>query len=269
MTRPYAEVIGSPIAHSRSPLIHGYWLERLGIDAEYRKTEVLPEGLEAYFASRRADSHWRGCNVTIPHKVATLDYVEDRGDIRSSIGAVNTVLPDKGTLIGTNTDVGGFFTPIAGLDLAGKTAIVVGAGGAARAALYALARCQIGSIALFTRSPLKGAALLAQLGLPGSALAMTAALPSAALLVNASPLGMTGSDPLVLDLTPLPDSCVVYDMVYAPLRTRLLDDAEARGLDTIDGLEMLVGQAALAFELFFDVAPPRDDDDPLWALLEA
>src|SRR5690606_27613187 len=112
----YAEVIGDPIAHSKSPLIHGFWLDALGIDAAYRAHHVAPDALGAYFAARRDDPDWRGCNVTIPHKQAALDHVEDHGGLRATIGAINTVVrAEDGALIGTNTDVGGFYAPIAGL----------------------------------------------------------------------------------------------------------------------------------------------------------
>jgi shikimate dehydrogenase len=269
MTRPYAEVIGDPVAQSKSPLIHGFWLKALGIDAEYRATRVSPEGLGDYFASRRADPAWRGCNITIPHKQASLDFVEDRGGVRGSIGAINLALVTDGALIGTNTDAGGFYAPIADLDLAGKSVVVIGAGGAARAVLFALSRIGAGPVTILNRNVLKAAALLSSFGLTGKALALDAPLPPAALLVNASALGMTGQPPLDLDLSPLPDGALVYDIVYAPLETGLLAAARARGLETVDGLDMLVGQAALAFELLFGSPPPRDRDDELRALLTA
>jgi shikimate dehydrogenase len=269
VNRPYAEVIGDPIAHSKSPLIHGFWLQKLGIDAEYRATHVTADGLADYFTARRADPAWRGCNVTIPHKLAALDHVEDRGAVRASIGAINCVLRDGDALIGTNTDAGGFYAPIADLDLTGQPVVVVGAGGAARAILFALSRVGVGRVTILNRSPLKAAALLATFGLKGDALPLSAKLPSAALLVNTSALGMTGQPPLDLDLTPLPDDAVVYDIVYVPLETPLLQAAATRGLDTVDGLQMLVGQAAIAFELLFGVAPPEDCDDELRDLLTA
>jgi shikimate dehydrogenase len=268
MTRPYAEVIGDPIAHSKSPIVHGFWLDALGIDATYRKTHVTPDGLAAYFADRAADPAWRGCNVTVPHKIAALDHIVDRGDVRSTIGAINTVFrADDGSLIGTNTDAAGFYAPLAEIDLTGKSVTVIGAGGAARAVLFALSRLGVGPVTVMNRNPLKGAALLASFGLKGQALPIAASAPASALLVNASSLGMTGQPPLTLDLDALPDDAVVYDLVYAPLETPLLAAAHVRGLDTIDGLEMLVGQAAVAFELFFDAVPPRDRDEELRALL--
>ncbi len=267
---PYAEVIGDPIAHSKSPLIHTFWLEALGIAGDYRRAHVRPDGLAAYIAERRADPDWRGCNVTIPHKVAVMDLVDDPGNIRGTIGAMNTVVrqPD-GALVGTNTDAAGFYAPLAELDLEGAPVALVGAGGAARAVLFALARAKVGPVTILNRSPLKAMGLLATFGLKGDVVALDAPLPPAALLVNASSLGMTGQPPLDLDLTPLPEEAIVYDLVYAPLRTGLLAAAEARGLDTVDGLDMLIGQAALAFELFFGRPPPEGRDDELRALLTA
>jgi shikimate dehydrogenase len=267
---PYAEVIGDPIAHSKSPLIHGFWLDALRIEGEYRRAHVKSDDLGAYIAERRADPDWRGCNVTIPHKVAMMDLVDDPGDIRGTIGAMNTVVrqPD-GSLIGTNTDAAGFYAPLADMDLEGAPVAVVGAGGAARAVLFALARAKVGSVTILNRSPLKAMALLAAFGLKGDVVGLDAPLPPAALLVNSSSLGMTGQPPLDLDLSPLPDGAIVYDLVYAPLRTGLLAAAEARGLDTVDGLDMLIGQAALAFELFFGAPPPDGRDEELRALLTA
>lgn len=270
MSKPYAEVIGDPIAHSKSPLIHGFWLEKLGIEADYRRCHVTPEGLAGYFAARRDDPDWRGCNITIPHKQAALDHVEDRGGLRETIGAINTVFRDAdGALAGTNTDAGGFIAPIADIDLAGQPVAVIGSGGAARAILFALARVAAGPVTLLARNPLKGAALLSHFGLKGEVKSLDAPLPPAALLVNASPLGMTGQPPLEIDLSPLADAAIVYDIVYVPLETPLLAAAEARGLETVDGLDMLVGQAALAFEIFFGAAPPREHDAALRDLLTA
>ena len=267
---PYAEVIGDPIAQSKSPLIHGFWLDALGIAADYRKHHVTADNLPAYIAARCDDPAWRGCNVTVPHKIAALDLVEDRGDVRGSIGAINTIIrAEDGALIGTNTDAAGFYSPLADVDLADAPVTVIGAGGAARAILFALSRIGVGEVTVMNRSPLKAAGLLSAFGLKGKALPLGAAAPPAALLVNASTLGMAGQPPLDLDLSALPDDAIVYDIVYAPLETALLAAARARGLATIDGLEMLVGQAAVAFELFFGVAPPSDRDEELRDLLTA
>ena len=268
MTRIYAEVIGDPIAHSKSPLIHRFWLRALGLEGDYRATHVLPGGLADYFAARRADPAWRGCNITIPHKQTALDQVEDRGGVRDTIGAINLALvAEDGALIGTNTDAGGFYAPIADLDLTGAPVVVVGAGGAARAVLFALSRVGVGPVTILNRNVLKAAALLSTFGLKGQALPLGAPLPAASLLVNTSALGMAGQPALDLDLSALPGHALVYDIVYAPLETPLLAAARARDLDTVDGLEMLIGQAALAFELLFGAAPPRERDDELRALL--
>jgi shikimate dehydrogenase len=266
----YAEVIGDPIKHSKSPILHGFWLKALGIDAEYHATHVKPEELGTFFDQRRADPNWRGCNVTLPHKQAALEHVEDRGGVRQSIGAINTVVREEnGTLLGTNTDAGGFYAPIAEVELEGRHAVIIGAGGAARAVLFALSRVGIGRVTILNRNVLKAAALLSSFGIKGDAVPLNTPLPAADLVVNASSLGMTGQPPLQLDLAPLPDHAIVYDAVYAPLETDLLAQARARDLDTVDGLEMLIGQAALAFELFFGAEPPRDRDDELRALLTA
>ena len=264
----YAEVIGDPIKHSKSPVIHGFWLKKLGILGDYRTQHVLADGLADYFEIRRDDPNWRGCNITIPHKIAALEHVTDPGGIRSSIGAINTVFRDeKGALVGTNTDAAGFFAPISEDEWAHRDAIVIGAGGAARAILFALAQADIGSVTILARSPLKAAALLSHFGLKGQVLKMDAPLPPAELLVNSSPLGMTRQPPLEIDLSPLPENAVVYDIVYSPLETQLLAQARNLGLDTVDGLDMLIGQAAFAFELFFGQAPPADCEDELRALL--
>jgi shikimate dehydrogenase len=264
----YAEVIGDPIAQSKSPLIHGFWLKKLGVVAEYRAHHVRADGLADYLAQRSADPDWRGCNVTIPHKLAVLDHVADPGGVRDSIGAANTLFRNAaGVIQATNTDAAGFFAPISEFDWARTPVAVIGAGGAARAILFALAQADVGEVTLLARSPLKGAALLSHFGLKGQVLAMDAALPPVALLINSSPLGMIGQPPLDIDLAPLPDEACVYDIVYAPLETSLLKAARGRGLEVVDGLEMLVGQAALAFELFFGVAPPDDCEDELRALL--
>ena len=268
--RPYAEVIGDPIAHSKSPLIHGFWLERLGIEADYRASHVRPEALKDFIESRRAEPAWQGCNVTIPHKIAILDHIADPGNIRDTIGAANTVFRDEDrALVCTNTDAAGFYTPLSQTDLAGRSAVVVGAGGAALAVLFALSKIGIGNVDIVARNPIKAMGLLARFGLRGQVRGFDAPLPAAALLVNASPLGMTGQEPYVPDLTRLDPQAMVYDLVYAPLETPLLAAARAEGLDVIDGLDMLIGQAAAAFELFFGQVAPREDDRALRALLTA
>ena len=267
---PYAEVIGDPIAQSKSPAIHKFWLEKLDVEADYRACHVTPDGLKDYVADRRDDKNWRGCNVTMPHKQMVMDHVADPGMVRQSIGAMNTVARnEQNALFGTNTDAGGFFAPIADIDLAGQDIIVIGAGGAARAVLFALSKIDVGSVTVVNRNALKASALLAHFGLKGQALEHGATLPQAKLLVNASALGMAGQDELNIDLDVLPDDAVVYDLVYSPLQTRLLKAAKKRNLETVDGLAMLIGQAALAFEIFFGKVPPLEHDDELRKILRA
>ena len=258
---PYAEVIGDPVAHSKSPLIHNHWLAATGTAGSYRACHVRADELGAYLECRAADPDWRGCNVTLPHKLAVLDFVPDPGGVRASIGAANTIArTGDGSLFATNTDAGGFFAPLADVDLEGWPVVVIGAGGAARAVLFALSKCQVGPVTILNRNVLKASTLLMAFGLKGQALPLGSRLPAAALVVNASSLGMAGQPPLAIDLTPLPDDAIIYDCVYAPLVTDLLAQADARGLATIDGLDMLIGQAALAFECFFGITPPADDD---------
>lgn len=265
---PYAEVIGDPIAHSKSPTIHTFWLKALGIEAEYRKCHVKADELAAYFLKRRADPDWIGCNVTIPHKVAVMDYVTDPAGVGRLIGAMNTIACETGgPLIGTNTDAGGFLAPLMQMGWKGRSATIVGAGGAARAVLYALSQTGVTDLTVMARDADRGRSLLTRAGLAGRVIGMDDPLPPADLLVNCSPLGMEGQPPLRLDLSPLPAGAVVYDIVYVPLDTELLRAARARGLRTIDGLEMLIGQAALAFEIFFDAQAPRERDADLRALL--
>jgi shikimate dehydrogenase len=267
---PYAEVIGDPIDHSKSPLIHNFWLNALDIEAEYRKTHVTAEGLAAYFLQRRADPDWLGCNVTIPHKIAVMDYVDDPGGVRERIGAINTIASETGgPLIGTNTDAGGFLQPLLRDKWKGKSAVIVGSGGAARAILFALTSLGVADIVIAARDQARAQALLDHGGTSGQVIALGDPLPAADLLVNSTSLGMVGQPRLEIDLTPLPDGATVYDIVYAPIETDLLKAARARGLKTLDGLEMLIGQAALAFDIFFDAAAPRELDDELRALLTA
>jgi len=268
--KPYAEVIGDPINHSKSPIIHGFWLEKLGIDAEYKAYHVAPDQLQDYVEVRRKDSNWRGCNVTLPHKVAIMDLVDDPGGVHNSIGAMNTIVrQDDDGFLGTNTDAAGFFAPLAESDWTGAHAVLIGAGGAARAVLFALKQAGVEDVTVLARNSLKASGVLMQSGFNGAVFPMDAALPAADLLINTSPLGMEGQPRLDIDLSPLPDHALVYDIVYTPLETELLKAAKARNLDVVDGLDMFIGQAALAFELFFGLTPPMEHDDELRKLLTA
>lgn len=268
MSRAYAEVIGDPIAQSKSPAIHNFWLARLGIDAEYRACHVRAAGLADYFAGRRGDPAWRGCNITMPHKQAAMPLLDAIDAAAARIGAVNTVVPSpSGGLCGFNTDMPGFLEPL-GDDTFGVVT-VIGAGGAARAILAGLAQRGVQWVSLQNRSLDKGKALLAEFGLKGCVVQPGEAVAAADLLINTSSLGMAGFPPMPPVERQVADGGTVYDIVTTPIETDLLLRARARGLRTIDGLAMLIGQAAFAFEKFFGTLPSRGDDAALRAVLTA
>lgn len=276
MTR-YAEVIGDPIAQSKSPTIHRHWIKRLGIEATYDRQHVTPEELADYIARRAADPDWTGCNVTMPHKLAVMALCDRLDPLARRIGAVNTVVREEdGSLTGYNTDAAGFLEPL-GEDLGRehyfRMARVLGTGGAARAIVAGLLEHGI-TVVLSGRDPDKARALLDELDPAGehhaAPLSHFAEPTDFAfddregcldLVVNASPLGMEGQPPLQFDLSHAPPGSIVYDIVTAPLETPLLAEARAKGFRTVDGLSMLIGQAAVAFEKFFGVAPPREPGD--------
>ena len=267
MSKPYAEVIGDPIAQSKSPLIHGFWLEKLGIAAEYRACHVGPEELADYFARRRGDAQWRGCNITMPHKQAAMPLLDAIDPAAARIGAVNTVVPEADGLGGHNTDLPGFLEPLG--EQRFEVVSVIGAGGAARAILAALADRKVRWVSLQNRSVRKGEALMAEFGLDGCVVAPGKAVPTAELLVNTSSLGMAGFPVLPPVERYVAEGGIVYDIVTHPLDTDLLRRARGRGLRTIDGLAMLIGQAAAAFEKFFGQPAPREHDAELRARLTA
>jgi shikimate dehydrogenase len=259
---PYAEVIGDPVSHSRSPLIHRFWLERLGLEGDYRATEVSAEGLQDYLRERRGDPHWRGCNVTMPHKRAVLPLLDGLLDAAREIGAANVVVDVDGKLAGNNTDARGFAEPFRERYPERGTAALIGAGGAARAAFVALDALGFSVVHLANRTVDRAETMVRSLGRRALMVRpLDHPLPRVDLLVNASAIGSAGG--FEFDLDPLPAGAIVYDMVYEPLETPLLAAARARGLRTIDGLTMLIGQAAASFVHFFGADPPRDRDSEL------
>ena len=282
MTVPHAEVIGDPIVHSKSPLIHGYWLERLGLPGAYGKTHVLADSLPDFLDQRRIDPDWRGCNVTLPHKQAVIPLLDRLDPFAARIGAVNTIVPEDGALVGYNTDAPGFLEPLADV-LAERhllrTARVFGTGGAARAIAHALAG--EGFTIILVGRDLEAAGKLAEeldaethvAPLSGFAAPLDFDWGDGGgrldLVVNATSLGMTGKPPLPVHLSHLPPGAIVYDAVYAPLETPLLAAARAAGHPVVDGLAMLIGQARLAFRRFFGVDAPADpaSDEALRAIL--
>lgn len=257
-----AGVIGWPVSHSRSPKLHGYWLKEYGIDGRYDAIAVRPEELAA-FMHGLAPKGFRGCNVTIPHKETVLPLMDEVDSFARRIGAVNTiVVTTAGRLHGSNTDGYGFLQNLAGAIPGFRAdrgpAVVLGAGGAARATVAALMDAGVPELRLVNRSLGRAEALAAALGGPITVRPLAeaaAALGGAALLVNTTSLGMTGQPPLPLDLKLLPTDAVVNDIVYVPLTTPLLTAAAARGNPVVDGLGMLLHQARPGFRAWFGVDP--------------
>lgn len=254
-------VMGWPVAHSLSPTLHGYWLRQHRIDADYVKCAVPPDKLPDALRALVTDD-WRGCNLTIPHKEAAVALIDRLDPAARRIGAVNTVVVESGLLAGSNTDGFGFLENLrAGaprFDAKAGPAVVLGAGGAARAIVDALGEAGAPEIRLANRSLDRARNLARSLGgaielVPWEKRAL--ALDGAALLVNATSLGMDENPPLDIDLARLPKAAVVNDIVYAPLETPLLNAAKARGHRIVDGLGMLLHQGRPGFKLWFGVMP--------------
>lgn len=257
-----AGVMGWPIAHSRSPVIHGHWIEQLGIRGAYVPLAVnpvnLPEALQGLSALGFA-----GCNLTLPHKVDALTCIAELDHVARQIGAVNTVVVQAdGSLRGTNTDAFGYIQSLReeqpDWQADSGPAVVLGAGGAARAIVWALADAGVKEIRLFNRSPDKAHEMALQFGSPVKALAWEQrheALADAGLLVNTTTQGMQGQAALDIDLSALPQTALVSDIVYTPLETDLLLRAKLRGNSVVNGLGMLLHQARPGFEAWFGVMP--------------
>lgn len=261
-----AGVMGWPVGHSRSPRLHGYWLERYGIDGAYVPLAVPPERFAEALRALPALG-FAGANVTVPHKEAALAAVDAVEPEAHRIGAVNTIVvgPD-GRLTGGNTDAFGFMAHLRatapGWQAKAGPAAMIGAGGAARAVAYALAKAGVPEIRLVNRTATRAEALATALAGPFTVRAWAdraAALRDAVLLVNTTTQGMTGQP--VLDLAPegLASGAVVYDLVYVPLATPLIRAAQAKGLATVDGLGMLLHQARPGFKAWFGVDPEVDE----------
>jgi shikimate dehydrogenase len=265
-------VIGWPIGHSRSPLIHNYWIKQHGLDAEYRREAVSPEQF-GDFITHLVERGYVGANVTVPHKETALAMSEP-DDRARAVGAANTLWLEGVRLRSTNTDVEGFIGNLdataPGWDRGLQSALVLGAGGAARAVLFGLLDRGIGRILLANRTAERAAALRTQFGDRVEPMRwgdVDQLMPEAGLLVNTTSLGMAGQPPLTIDLARLPASAVVSDLVYAPLETALLTAARSRGLRAVDGLGMLLHQAVGGFQRWFGVRPQVTE--ALRALVEA
>lgn len=268
-TRDFAEVIGDPIAHSRSPVIHGFWLAALDIAADYRRCQVTLADLPDYVARVRADPHWRGSNVTMPLKRGALDLAEEATDRAIAAGAANLLLMRDGKLFAANTDVGAIATLIERERAAGRRAgsvTLFGTGGAARAALVALKLIGLDLVRIQARDMGAATKLAVEFGLALAPRQLTDPVDSDA-LINATPLGMDGYACLNCDLALMPETGVVFDMVSAPAETPLIAAARQHRLATVTGLDMLVEQAATSFRLMFGADPPRDRDGELWQRL--
>ncbi|MXP10839.1 shikimate dehydrogenase family protein [Pseudoblastomonas halimionae] len=280
MTR-YGEVIGQPVAQSKSPAIHSHWLARAGIDAEYRYQTVIEPLLKPYLDERRDDPNWCGCNITMPLKMSAPAYCDRLDPGAEKLDAVNLVVREGADLVGYNTDGEGFLEPLR--DRLSerhlfRMARVMGTGGAARAICSALADKGF-VLVVAGRDPGRANRMIEALGLPGDH--HTAAIAQFAgptdfpfderegccdLVVNATPLGMRGHDPLPFDISHAPPGSIFYDIVTDPIDTPFLEAARAAGFETIDGRAMLLGQAAVSFEKMFGQAPDRRADQ---ALLES
>jgi shikimate dehydrogenase len=254
-----AGVFGWPVNHSLSPKLHGYWLKHYGIDGEYTAQAVEPDNLAAALKSL-PKKNWRGCNLTLPHKETAVEILDSLDEVAESIGAVNTVVVGAdGALRGTNTDAYGFFENIrSSLPKQKRKAVVLGAGGAAKAVCYALIQTGFSEIVVANRTQDKSTSLVAQFKgniTVGNWENRSVLLECADLLVNTTSLGMKGKDALDIDLAKLPTSALVTDIVYVPLLTPLLEKAKARGNPIVDGLGMLLHQAVPGFEAWFGVRP--------------
>lgn len=277
---PSAGVIGWPVAHSKSPAIHRFWLDKLGIDGDYGRFPVEPDRLGEAIRALPALG-LRGVNVTVPHKQAVMTHLDRIDEQARRIGAVNTVVVEDGALVGYNSDAPGFLEPLRPLlerPWLFTMARIIGTGGAALAIAQAL-HDEGFTIVVVGRDLDKARALRAGFAPDDSLIATLDSFRAPLdfewtdrsgvldLVVNATTLGMAGQPALDLDFSNVPPGAIVYDIVYAPLETPLLAEARARGHATIDGLAMLIGQAAVAFEKFFGVAPPRAYDAELRELL--
>ncbi len=256
-----AGVMGWPVGHSRSPRLHGFWLERYGIDGAYVPLPVRPEHLGTALRGLLA-AGFAGVNVTIPHKESVAAFCDTIDASARRAGAVNTLVFAEGRILGSNTDGAGFLANLRahGVDPAAGPALILGAGGGARAVAAALLDCGVG---VRFANHHRGRAEALAAALPGSGVleweARAAALADHALLVNATPLGMSGQPPLEIDLSRAPAALAVADLVYAPLETGLLAAARARGLRAVEGLGMLLHQAGDGFAAWFATRPEVDE----------
>jgi shikimate dehydrogenase len=270
MTLRRACVMGHPVAHSRSPMIHGYWLKTLGIPGAYELKDLTPDEFVPFITNLAANGYVGG-NVTVPHKEAAYRTVTERDAAAEAIGAVNTLWLENGKLMGGNSDTHGFIANLddraPGWDVPGCRALVLGAGGAGRSAVYALKQ-RGADVQVVNRTISRAQDLGSKFGVEAHGFdAVPRLLREADVLVNCTSLGLAGKPPLEIDLGPLKRSAVVYDVVYVPLETGLLAAARKRGHRTVDGLGMLLQQAGFGFRKWFGGNPKVTPE--LRAMVEA
>lgn len=266
----YAEVIGDPIAQSKSPAIHRFWLEQASLDFDYRATRVTRTELPQYLQKRRRDPTWRGCNVTMPLKLDAAMLADDVSDLAVAAGAANILVPKDGILLAGNTDVGGVLQllgPRLAKDAPGGITLL-GNGGAARAVLVALRMLNVDDVTIQARDLAAAYKLAVEFRLSREPRRFDAEIDSGG-LINATPMGMANVQPVSVGIDRMPANGWVFDLVSDPVETELLGAARERGLATIDGLAMLVEQAAESFMLLFGQEAPRRHDAELMAKLRA
>jgi shikimate dehydrogenase len=258
-------VIGWPIEHSRSPLIHGYWLKRYGIDGAYTKEAVRPEAVVGFLKLLAAHGYV-GCNVTVPHKEAAFAAADEKEESAVAVAAANTLWLADGRLHAANTDTYGYMTNLSlrapGWDARDAPVSILGAGGAARAIAFGFLKAGVGEIRVFNRTRARAEALAEHFGPRVKVLEWSEREEhsrDAAVLVNTTLIGMNGVGTLDIDFSGFNPACVVSDIVYVPLETELLARARASGLRTVDGLGMLLHQAVPGFEKWFGVRPEVTD----------
>ena len=249
-------LLGYPVAQSKSPLIHDYWMKQQGIEGTYEAMKVIDDHLPRAVKAL-ANHDFKGFNVTVPHKENIIALCDEIDDTARAIGAVNTVIIKDGRIIGRNTDVFGFIENMNGFDVRGKAVMVLGAGGAAKAAIYGLQQSGAAKIILTNRTRAKAEAIQGVEIMDWER--KESALSGIDLLVNTTSLGMIGKPTLEIDLTTLNPAATVYDIVYNPLMTDLLAAAKARGNPIITGIGMLLHQARPAFQAWHGVMPAVDE----------
>jgi shikimate dehydrogenase len=261
MVKPVACVIGWPVKHSRSPVIHRFWLDELGLDGDYVIKPVEPERIVDFFAALPG-SGFVGCNVTVPHKEAAFAAVARREAAAEETGALNTIWIENGKLVGTNTDPIGFLANLdaeaPGWDIHAGPAVVLGAGGAARAVVWALIKRGFAPVTVVNRTRERAEALADRFA-PAVQIAGWDSLPhrlgDARVLVNTTTLGMHGQPLLEVDVSALPAEAVVSDLIYVPLETPLITSAAVAGLTAVGGIGMLLHQAVPGFAHWFGRRP--------------